>query len=943
MLDKAAANGTAVADVINFNLSPLNEASKTIILLSTLPAVSSNLTIDGSSQPGAPFGVSTAKVKILMGFAVDGAVALLLYDVENVNIYGLYIKNEQVCPSDQQCVSWQGIAVRDSRNISIGSAGKGNVILGFYENIGMNMHYVGGQIHHYSVDVSVKANFIGVEPDGITQSTVQSNPLSLYYVIGALTIGGTPAEGNVLPSGLSIMQANSENYTDDGVEMYVTPCIINIKNNKVGLDYFENQAYTSFGIHIATHSPNGKNTIFIEDNVISSSTSYAIHISNNLHDTNIRRNYIGTNRSLTKVFPIGDIGIFVYGATNVKIGSDDAADKNYITNCKPVYVWPYSTVSVNKNSFFCVQDMDPMVFDTYGTFFHPKINISSVTATSVSGTATPNSTIELFYADQCGTCAPETYFGSTTANAEGNWRYEGVLKATVIASSTLNGATSNFTKTGLDLTNAVVENTCPNYGCIKGVVPLNYSSISWINEAGQEVGDLPDLLNVPIGKYKLKIENGSCSNESPWFEVKRGLSINPSGIVINSASCYAANGFIKGLNVTNYTNSTITYTWSDELGNKVGAEVDLPNVKPGKYMLSIKLDDNSCALPYGPVEVLNKNGVAINETNVVVKPSDCGSSDGSITGIEVTGLGLLKYKWKDESGLIVATSLDLTSRPNGKYTLEVSDESSCASVFTTTIVIPEINQISLSNTGVIQPAMCGLSNGSITGILVTGAIKYEWFDRSTRLISTSSSSELINVKAGDYYLVASNATCSKTSEIYTISGTAVLAAPHVADVQLCAGGDAVLIVNEVLTGRSYRLYADETSSTPLHEERSGRFSIRVTESRQYYASQYEAGCESPRSKVQVTVTSSALSIPSSFSPNGDGINDTWLINGLENYGKPEIVIVNRYGAKVYQSFSYQIPFDGKLNGNLLSPGVYYYMIKLGIECRPVSGSITLLN
>jgi hypothetical protein len=268
MLNMAAANGTAVADVIKFNLSPLTEASKTIILLSALPAVSSNLTIDGSSQPGAPFGVSTAKVKILMRFAGDGAVALLLYDVEKVNIYGLYIKNEQVCPSDQHCISWQGIAVRDSRNISIGAVGKGNVILGFYENIGMNMHYLGGQIHHYSVDVSLKANFIGVEPDGITQSTVQSNPLSLYYVIGALTIGGTPAEGNVLSSGLSIMQANSENYTEDGVEMYVTPCIINIKNNKVGLDYFKKQAYTSFGIHLATHSPNGKNTIFIEDNVI---------------------------------------------------------------------------------------------------------------------------------------------------------------------------------------------------------------------------------------------------------------------------------------------------------------------------------------------------------------------------------------------------------------------------------------------------------------------------------------------------------------------------------------------------------------------------------------------------------------------------------------------------------------------------------------------------
>ena len=76
--------------------------------------------------------------------------------------------------------------------------------------------------------------------------------------------------------------------------------------------------------------------------------------------------------------------------------------------------------------------------------------------------------------------------------------------------------------------------------------------------------------------------------------------------------------------MVNYTNSTVTYTWSDDLGNKVGTSVDLPDVKPGKYMLSVKLDDNSCVLPFGPVEVRNVNGVAINETKKVVKPSILG-------------------------------------------------------------------------------------------------------------------------------------------------------------------------------------------------------------------------------------------------------------------------------------------------------------------------------
>jgi gliding motility-associated-like protein len=943
MLDKAKANGVVESDVINFNLSPQTEEGRTITILSALPAVSSNLTIDGSSQSGAPFGLSTAKVKILMGYAVDGATALSLYDVEDVSLYGLYLKNAQVCPDGVQCVSWQGIAVRDSRNITIGAAGKGNVILGFYENIGMNMHYEAGQLRHYSENVALKANFIGVEPDGFTLSTVWSNPMSLFYVIGTLEIGGTPAEGNVLPNGLGVIQSNSENYIGNNIEMYVTPSIITIKNNKIGVNYGESQAYASSGIHVATHNPNGKNTIYIEENVISSSTSYAIHLSNNLYDTNIKRNYIGTDRSLSKVFPVGDVGIFVYGATHVKIGGNDPADKNYITNCKPVSVWPSSQVSVNKNSFFCVKNIDPMVFDTYGTFFYPKINITSITGTSVSGTATPNSNIELFYADQCGTCAPETYFASATTDSQGNWRYNGIVQATVIASATLNGSTSNFTKTGFDFTKAVVENTCPDYGSIKGLVPLNFTSLSWVNEAGNEVGTTADLLDVPVGRYKLKIGNGSCSNESPWYEIKKGLLINSSGMSVTKASCNAATGSITGLNLINYTTTAVRYSWKDDKGNSVGASLNLSNAKPGTYILSVKLGDNSCELFYGPIEIENVSGAVLNETNVVVKPADCGKSDGSISGITATGIGQLSYQWKNETGSIVGSTLNLTNISSGQYTLEVLDESACGAIFSTVIPVPETNGIALNDTGVIQNVTCGQSNGSISGILVSGATKYQWFDQSAHLVSTTAVPTLSNVKMGRYYLVASNASCSKTSRLYTILGSTVLVAPSVNDIQLCAGGDAILIVNNVSPGRLYKLYADEFSATPLLEDKSGRFEINVKENRRYYVTAYENGCESARSKVEVVVSSSALFIPASFSPNDDGINDIWAIRGLQSYVKAEILIVNRYGVKVYQSTNYKVPFEGKLNGSLLPAGIYYYLIKLGNTCGPLSGSITLLR
>jgi|SRR5690606_7805280 len=112
----------------------------------------------------------------------------------------------------------------------------------------------------------------------------------------------------------------------------------------------------------------------------------------------------------------------------------------------------------------------------------------------VSGTATPNAVIELFYADACGTCAPETYFASTTADAAGNWRYDGAIQGVVIASATHNGATSEFTRTAIDFSEAKIENTCPIYGSITGIVPSSFTTIEWINKSGEIVANTPDLL-----------------------------------------------------------------------------------------------------------------------------------------------------------------------------------------------------------------------------------------------------------------------------------------------------------------------------------------------------------------------------------------------------------------------------------------------------------------
>lgn len=69
----------------------------------------------------------------------------------------------------------------------------------------------------------------------------------------------------------------------------------------------------------------------------------------------------------------------------------------------------------------------------------------------------------------------------------------------------------------------------------------------------------------------------------------------------------------------------------------------------------------------------------------------------------------------------------------------------------------------------------------------------------------------------------------------------------------------------------------------------------------------------------------ALSIPNIFTPNGDGLNDTFFIPRLELYPDNELVVVNRLGQVVYRKRGYQ----GNWNGGSVVAGVYYYSLYVG--------------
>jgi gliding motility-associated-like protein len=76
-----------------------------------------------------------------------------------------------------------------------------------------------------------------------------------------------------------------------------------------------------------------------------------------------------------------------------------------------------------------------------------------------------------------------------------------------------------------------------------------------------------------------------------------------------------------------------------------------------------------------------------------------------------------------------------------------------------------------------------------------------------------------------------------------------------------------------------------------------------------------------------TPTPGIINIPNSFSPNGDGVNDLFIIRGLTE--NSSVMIYDRSGKKLYESVNYHNDWDGKGNdGNSLESDTYWYVIHI---------------
>ena len=88
---------------------------------------------------------------------------------------------------------------------------------------------------------------------------------------------------------------------------------------------------------------------------------------------------------------------------------------------------------------------------------------------------------------------------------------------------------------------------------------------------------------------------------------------------------------------------------------------------------------------------------------------------------------------------------------------------------------------------------------------------------------------------------------------------------------------------------------------------------------------------------------SSLVVNNSFSPNGDGINDSWGVPGIRFFEGARISVYDNVGSRLFYTESPDQGWDGTFNGKQLPVGTYFWTIEIGETGEMRRGTLNLIR
>ena len=445
---------------------------------------------------------------------------------------------------------------------------------------------------------------------------------------------------------------------------------------------------------------------------------------------------------------------------------------------------------------------------------------------------------------------------------------------------------------------------------IGGTMP--YQSYVWSNGVTEMTNE-----NLGVGAYGLTVidANGCMASAEAQISMQGMLSVNAS--VTQPISC---SGFNDGSVAAVCPNAAqpAVYSWST--GN---VSPELYNLFAGVYMVTVT-DAWGCTGQAGV------NLVAPQEMDVQIyseAPLCHGSRDGSIVVSAFGGMAPYEYFWSNSTNENEISGIGM-----GTYSVTISDAAGCSVARTITLDAPEAINVDIT----VSEIKCnGDKNGRIEVAAEGGVLPYRYMIEG--LVEQSTVSVFNNLSAGYYMLhVIDNNNCD-VAEPVLVSQPDAIEMNIVPEDPFCRNSRTGKIMVNVVGGVEpylYNLNNSRSDVSYLQNIPAGEYVVSVVDGNQ---------CKSADMTVVLTdVDVDCLRIPNVFTPNGDGVNDTWEIVNIEMFPAAEVRIFNRWGQQLFSSKGYAEPWDGSYRGHFVPAGTYMYVIDLFNDEEPYKGAVTIV-
>ncbi len=312
------------------------------------------------------------------------------------------------------------------------------------------------------------------------------------------------------------------------------------------------------------------------------------------------------------------------------------------------------------------------------------------------------------------------------------------------------------------------------------------------------------------------------------------------------------------------------------------------------------------------------------------------------------------YQWY-ENGIAIVGQTDTVlaistlGLNEGTYQLMYSDTSGCVTGEIT--ILPKIVPVISVN----NDSICA---GASTNLTAVGANTYSW-SPTIGLSSSTASTVIANpLTSTSYTIIGTTNGCKDTTTAYvfveeeinvsvnyipscTLNGNQFLASGAINYTWSPAFG----LSNT--SGSTVNVTIEDTITyTIIGEVQSCFDTTEIT------VFPYVCGCTDP---LAINFNSLAIAddgtcnyslpeviLPNIFTPNNDGENDEYFLI-TKNVTDIELIILNRWGNVVFENSGANPIWDGKINGNLASDGVYFvlFIAKNSLNDKSISGQGTI--